>query len=80
VRFLSIRRRGRKVSHAAQPDGFTAWLNRPARPTELEVAQAERERAEQRLESVRKKVIRPMYAKGIRNQFSDHVRELFEGR
>jgi hypothetical protein len=79
VKFLR-KRRGRKVSHAAPTTGFTAWLNRPARPTELEVAQAERVHSEQRLESVRKKVIRPIEAKGNRNQFSDMLRGLIEGR
>jgi hypothetical protein len=68
------------VAHAAPATGFSAWLSRPARPDELEEAQAVAAHSEQRLESVREKVIRPIHAKGNRNQFSDMIRGLMQGR
>jgi len=67
------------MAHAAPSEWtFSAWLNRPKETDELELAQTERERSERRLEAVRERVILPIQSKGNRNQFSDHIRGLFD--
>jgi len=69
------------MAHAAPATGgFSAWLNRPAETTELELARAEREVSERRLEAVRQNIIGPILKKGTKNQFSEHLRTLLEGR
>ena len=45
----------------------------------LAAAKAEREKSEERLESVRERVVRPLVRKDIRNQFAELVRDLLEG-
>lgn len=56
------------------------WRRRTVKGNGLAAAEAERKKSEERLESVREHVVKPLADKARHNQFAELVRLSLEGR